>query len=129
MDTLKVSGAADNAISKLQNTQLNPMEEALFQAWAKANQIKKPDQPKDVVDYRGIYKMGGGQILPNGDLKRFAERVNDQHQLEQALRERIEARIANSKQKMLGDMDASVQNRERAATKAGLDSPEGSETK
>lgn len=91
---------ANDALSTLQNTQLSPMEEALFQAWTHANGIEKPDAEGNTVDYRGIYKGSNGMILPNGQLAQIANKSNAQSKLEQLLQEKIQAhteRRANEK--------------------------------
>lgn len=106
MPEFKLTNAADLALSKLQNTTLNPMEEALFQAWSKANHILKPDNPDDTVDYRGIYKATGGTILPNGQLKHMAEKFNAQNKLEQVLQDRMLDHIEQVKQKHLSNINA-----------------------
>lgn len=86
---LKLNNKAESALSKLQDTILSPMEEALFKAWTKANQIEKPDNPDNHVDYRGIYKLTDGAVLPNGELKRIAERFNAEGTLQNVLQERM----------------------------------------
>lgn len=106
MSDFKLSGAADNAMAKLQDTDLNPMEETLFQAWAKANQIKKTDLPNDVVDYRGIYKHTNGYIMPHGQLKRVAAKVNDEYKLEQVLQDQMQDKLKNLTKEKTGELDA-----------------------
>lgn len=93
MAELNLPPQAEAALNRLQDTTLTPMEEALFKAWTKANQIQDPDNPKDIVDYRGIYKASGGTILPAGELARRAEMHNKQYELEQALHQRMMERI------------------------------------
>jgi hypothetical protein len=93
MDQLPLPPKAENALQRLQDTTLSPMEEALFTSWTKANQIAKPDEPNDVVDYRGIWKSTNGAVLPHGELKRMAQEKNDSHTLERALQERMMKRI------------------------------------
>lgn len=93
---IKLPAPAENALSHLQDTVLNPMEEALFKTWAKANQIQKPDAPDDHVDYRGIFRNTGGTILPNGGLKRYADKINSKNKLEGILQERMMERIEKS---------------------------------
>lgn len=90
---IKLPAPAENALAHLQDTTLNPMEEALFKTWAKANQIQKPDAPDDHVDYRGIYKETGGAVMPNGALSRYAEKLNSQNKLQTILQERMAERI------------------------------------
>jgi hypothetical protein len=114
MSDIKLTGAAESAMSNLQNTELPPMEEALFQAWAKANQIKKTDLPDDVVDYRGIYKGTGGHILPHGELPRMAKLANDQYKLERVLHERMQDRVKQLTQDKLGELDATAKARDAA---------------
>jgi len=89
MANAKLDNRAENALSDLQDTLLSPMEEALFQSWAKANQITKPDNPEDHVDYRGVYKEVGGQVLPRGAMPRIAKTVNSEKTLMRVLQERM----------------------------------------
>lgn len=90
---LKIDGAASSALNRLQDTKLTPMEEVLFKAWTKANGIKEPDAPEDVVDYRGIYRETNGEVLPHGVLKQYAEETNNEQKLMQILQERMQERI------------------------------------
>lgn len=87
MANFSIDSQAQDALSHLQDTTLSPMNEALFQAWAKANKIKEPDAPKDHVDYRGIFEMTGGKILPNGQLNRFASKLNSEDKLRKILQD------------------------------------------
>lgn len=98
MANLTIDQKTNDALSHLQNTQLTPMEEALFQAWAKANQIKKPDDPTNQVDLRGIYQMSGGTILPNGELKRITDQLNNEANLQDLLHRRIMDHVNTLKQ-------------------------------
>jgi hypothetical protein len=93
MSNITMDGKADSMLSRLQDTDLDPMEEALFQSWTKANQIDKPDEPGDEIDYRGIWKTTGGAVLPHGQLKRFSEQVNDENKLERILHQKMMDRI------------------------------------
>lgn len=108
MHTIHLTAPASDALSKLQNTQLDPMEEALFQAWAHANQIEKPDAEGNTVDYRGIYKGSNGMILPNGELAQIANRTNAQSKLEQLLQEKIQ-----------GHVEKTAAQKQQALTSAG----------
>lgn len=112
MPHLSLDNQADIALSKLQDTQLTPMEEALFQAWTKANQIKKPDAPDDRVDYRGIYRATGGAILPNGQLKEIAEKSNAQSQLQDILQHRMLDHIGSLTKQKVGEMNAAKPKQE-----------------
>ena len=106
MPNITLDGKADAVLSKLQDTTLTPMEEALFQAWTKANQIVKPDAPEDGVDYRGIYKETGGAILPNGQLKRFADNLNSEQKLQRILHDRMLQHIDRVKSQKAGQINA-----------------------
>jgi len=94
MDNIVISPKAENALQRLQDTTLTPMEEALFKSWTKANQIDNPDEPNDVVDYRGIWKTTNGKVLPYGELKGMAEDKNNRHTLERELQQRMQDRIS-----------------------------------
>lgn len=106
MPHLSLGDRADIAISKLQDTQLTPMEEALFQAWTKANQIKKPDAPNDRVDYRGIYRATGGAILPNGQLKEIADKTNAESELQTLLQQRMMDHVDKMTKQKISEMNA-----------------------
>jgi hypothetical protein len=99
MPNFSLDKQAQDSLSVLQDTTLTPMNEALFQAWAKANKIEKPDAPDDHVDYRGIYQESGGKILPNGQLQRFAQKLNHEDKLRGILQEQY-----------LNRMDAAIQS-------------------
>lgn len=94
MDNIVISPKAEGALQRLQDTTLTPMEEALFQTWLHANQITSPDEPTDVVDYRGIWKSTNGKVLARGELKRMAEDKNNMHTLERELQQRMQDRIS-----------------------------------
>ena len=92
-DNMKLNGQAEAALNSLQDTQLSPMEETLFKAWTKANDIKDPDAPDDIVDYRGIYKQTGGQVMPYGQLRDFTKRLNHEDKLQRLLQQQMLDRI------------------------------------
>jgi hypothetical protein len=92
-DQMQISPQAEDSLQRLQDVSLSPMEEALFKAWTKANQIDDPDTPGDIVDYRGIWKASGGLVLPHGELKRDAEMQNHQHKLQRELQQRMMDRM------------------------------------
>lgn len=92
-DQLDISPQAEQALQRLQDTNLSPMEEALFKSWTKANQIEDPDAPGDTVDYRGIWKQSNGLVLPHGELKKMTEGMNLENSLQQALQQRMIERI------------------------------------
>jgi hypothetical protein len=58
-------------------TNLNPLEEHLFQAWTKANQVQNHDDPKNTFDHRGMFKSMNGQVHPPGAVNDFAKAHND----------------------------------------------------
>lgn len=58
-------------------TQLSPLEEHLFQAWAKANQVENHDDPNNQYDHRAEYKRGNGMIHPPGLLNKVSSAHND----------------------------------------------------
>jgi hypothetical protein len=115
MPNITLDAKADAALSRLQDTTLSPMEEALFKAWTKANQIQKPDAPDDTVDYRGIYKESGGTILPNGQLKQFASKINVEDKLRNILHDRMMQHIDKLTGKKVSEMPKPEQS--------GKDSP------
>src|SRR5690348_886398 len=90
---MKLDGRGDTLLHQLQDTELTPMEEVLFKAWANANQIEDPDAAEDPTDYRGIYKASNGMVLPYGELKRQTERMNKENALTQILQQQMVDRI------------------------------------
>lgn len=58
-------------------TKLSPMEEALFQSWARAHRVDDHNDLGNQFDYRGVYKQSNGTILPNGILNNMAMSHND----------------------------------------------------
>lgn len=114
MNNFNIDNKAGDALSHLQDTDLTPMEEALFQAWTKANHIKKPDAPNDHVDYRGIFKETNGAILPNGALNRMAGKMNSEEQLKQILHERMMDHINT----VAGDANSQQEQAQKAQQQA-----------
>lgn len=53
-------------------TQLSPLEEALFQSWARAHRVEDHNDPDNQFDYRGTYKETNGQIHPPGLINKMA---------------------------------------------------------
>ena len=94
MEQLQISPQVEDTLQKMQDTKLDPLEEALFQGWAKANQIEDPDADGDIVDYRGIWKQSNGLVLPRGELKQMAEDQNQMHTLQRELQQRMLDRIS-----------------------------------
>ena len=109
MHDLKLEGKSESALNVLQQTNLTPMEEALFKSWTKANQITDADEPSNPVDYRGIYRGTGGLVLPNGELNRLTRSVAAESELERALHEQM-------RQKMQSVIET-VQNKQDQAHK------------
>lgn len=110
MNDIKLDGAADSALNHLQDTTLTPMEEALFQAWTKANKIDKPDAPDKTVDYRGIYQQTRGAILPYGELKRMTDKADSETKLQRVLQERMLEHISNK----VGDVDDEAKMKQKS---------------
>lgn len=61
------------AIARLQRSELDPLEEVMFQSWAVANQIDDPETGG--LDLRKIYQQTGGKVLPPGQLKQTVEKA------------------------------------------------------
>lgn len=57
-------------------TQLSPLEEALFQSWARAHRIDNQDDPNNKFDHRGVYKRTNGLIHPPGHINQMAAEHN-----------------------------------------------------
>lgn len=57
-------------------TQLSPLEETLFQSWARAHRIENHDDPSNSFDHRGVYKRTNGLIHPPGHLNQLADEHN-----------------------------------------------------
>lgn len=59
-------------------TELSPLEEALFPHWATANGIDESAHaaPDNHYDYRGIYKQTNGQVHPPGTIEKIASGFN-----------------------------------------------------
>lgn len=74
--------AVMEAISRLKQTELDPLEEVMFQSWASANQLD--GEAADGPDFRAIYKQTGGKVLPPGELKRMSEKQSAIQTLMQA---------------------------------------------
>jgi hypothetical protein len=59
--------AVMEAIQRLIQTELDPLEEVIFNSWMQANQLEEtPDQP---FDYRGLYKQTDGKVFAPGELE------------------------------------------------------------
>lgn len=99
MERFKLDGPADAALNRVQDTELSPMEEALFKSWTKANGIEKPDNVDDHMDYRGLYKETGGKVLPWSQLERISTLRNAESRLVKTLSERALDRAHSDQQK------------------------------
>lgn len=62
------------AIQRLQRTELDPLQEVMFQSWANANQIDDPDAEDNTFDFRKTYQDMNGKVMPPGELKAMAEK-------------------------------------------------------
>lgn len=66
--------AVEEAINKLTQTQLSPLEEVMYNSWANANQLDtKNEQP---FDYRKLYQATGGKVFAPGELKGLTDKLN-----------------------------------------------------
>lgn len=73
----------DEALNRSRQTQLDPLSDTLFKAWAEANGVPDPD--KHPLDLKGIYQETGGKVMPPGTLQKLA----DQSTLQQELMKRV----------------------------------------
>lgn len=105
---IKLTQPAETALSKVQNTTLSPMEEALFQAWSHANGIEKPDAPDQNVDLRGVYKGTQGLILPNNQLAQVVEKANASAKLQEILQDRYRQHVQQAAQSKLNNYDRGI---------------------
>lgn len=81
----------EQAARRLGQIELSPLEETMFQAWTKANQIDDPDSPDLPLDFRQIYRDTGGKVHPPGQLKNQAQRQVDIQSLMKAQQAHDEA--------------------------------------
>lgn len=65
------------AIKRLTQTQLSPLEEQLFQGWLAANGMEDPEDPNHPIDLRGAYQESQGKVLPPGQLQKQLEQKAD----------------------------------------------------
>lgn len=57
-------------------TQLSPLEEVLFQTWARAHGVDNHDDPNNQFDHRGLYKQTNGMIMPGKVVRDMAASHN-----------------------------------------------------
>ena len=97
------------AIQRLTRIELSPLEEAMFQSWATANQLEEFVEPQDGsgVDIRELYQQSGGKVMPPGQLKSQIEK-------ESAMECLMKAQEAHDAQSPMG-----------LASEAGLDLSQG----
>lgn len=114
--------AIGEAIHTLNRSELSPLEETMFQAWATANQLEDTDSPENTMDFRQVYQQTGGKVMPPGELKRKAEKMSAIQTLMQAQ----EAHDSSSPMKLM--MDARAKQEQPITGDAdpfgGVDSPE-----
>jgi len=59
-------------------TRLSPLEEALFQTWARAHDVHdQVDGPDSHFDFRKVFKDSNGQMQHPMELQHMAGKVND----------------------------------------------------
>jgi hypothetical protein len=114
MPELKLDSNGEQALHGLQNTVLSPLEENLYRAWAKANQIENPEDPNQEVDLRGMYQATNGKILPFNQLNNMINSMQMQNKLEESMYNQMQKRIAERTKEFVG---ANEQN--ATATNAG----------
>ena len=89
--------AVMEAIQRLVQTQLEPLEEVIFNSWMQANQLEEsPDQP---FDYRGLYKQTDGKVFAPGEL---GQKIGHQNAI-QTLMQAQEAHDSSSPMKAMMD--------------------------
>ena len=57
-------------------TTLSPLEEALFNSWARAHGVYDHDDPNNRFDYRGLYKQTNGMLQPGHVVRSMAQNYN-----------------------------------------------------
>lgn len=69
----KPDPAVQQAIQKLQQADLSPLEEQLFNGWMAANgmDVKAMD---DTINYRQAYKDSEGKVMPPGQMQKQLEK-------------------------------------------------------
>lgn len=60
-------------------TTLDPLSEALFPHWMRANGVDPEGVDDHTYDYRGVYQQTGGQVHPPGHLAGIADKINTLH--------------------------------------------------
>jgi hypothetical protein len=74
--------AVMQAIQRLVQTQLSPLEEVIFNSWMQANQLE--EDPSMPFDYRGLYQQTGGKVFAPGELSQQVAHQNAIQTLMQA---------------------------------------------
>ena len=83
--------------NQLPTSKLPPLEEVLFKAWTKANDIKDPDEPNNSFDYRSLYSMSNGKVQPTGMVKDMATEHNNQMEQQKAAQDVAKKQEADRK--------------------------------
>jgi len=63
-----------NAINRLKQTELSPLEEVIYNSWAQANGLEEGGEGTEGFDFRDLYMQTGGKVFPPGQLKSMAEK-------------------------------------------------------
>jgi hypothetical protein len=105
------------AIQRLAQTQLDPLQEVIFKSWLEANQIEDADNPETPFDWRGLYQQTGGKVFAPGEL---SGKVNHQNAI-QMLMQAQEQHDASSPMRLLQEAGGNAQ-----ALGMGLGQPGGS---
>jgi hypothetical protein len=61
----------EQAMKRLTQTQLSPLEEALFQGWMKAHDMEGADESD--FDFRKLYQETGGKVMPPSEMKQMVD--------------------------------------------------------
>lgn len=73
------------------NTPLDPLEDVLFRHWLRAHGLlrrrQEPDELEPPIDWRGVYRQLGGQLVTPTVLRQARDRVA----IDQRIRDLLEA--------------------------------------
>lgn len=97
--------AVMQAIQRLAQTQLDPLQEVIFQSWLTANQVEDSDNPETPFDWRGLYQQTGGKVFAPGEL---ALKVAHQNAI-QTMMQAQEAHDSQSPMRLLEEAKGSAQ--------------------
>jgi len=73
-----------NAINRLKQTELSPLEEVIYNSWAQANGLEEGGEGTEGFDFRDLFMQTGGKVFPPGQLKGMAEKQAAMQMLQEA---------------------------------------------